>query len=186
MSASGISSATTLNYLYERAVQVWPCAHSARRRGREMTRGGLETVSTESGTEGSNPALSSDESATNRAAAWEPCHPETRAMAAGARTGGQGSSSFRTMCARISGAIFIGTPSCRPSASSSRRPLASIPMPSMFEAALPTDAQSLNDRGDRQVQKTCPVTLAQTKKEAPAASPRAEEFICFQGEQGRL
>jgi hypothetical protein len=35
-----------------------------------MTRGGLETVSTESGTEGSNPALSSDESATNRAAAW--------------------------------------------------------------------------------------------------------------------
>jgi hypothetical protein len=58
-------------------------------------------------------------------------------------------------------------------------------MPSMFEAALPTDAQSLNDRGDRQVQKTCPVTLAQTKKEAPAASTRAEEFICFQGEQGR-
>jgi hypothetical protein len=35
----------------------------------------------------------------------------------------------------------------------------------------PTDAQSLNDRGDRQVKKTCPVTLAQTKKEAPAASP---------------
>jgi hypothetical protein len=41
----------------------------------------------------------------------------------------------------------------------------------MFEAALPTDAQSLNDRGDRQVQKTCPVTLAQTKKEAPAEHP---------------
>jgi hypothetical protein len=33
-----------------------------------MTRGGLETVSTESGTEGSNPALSSGESGTNRCA----------------------------------------------------------------------------------------------------------------------
>ena len=36
-----------------------------------MTRGGLETVSTESGTEGSNPALSSGESRANRRARGE-------------------------------------------------------------------------------------------------------------------